>query len=444
MANVKFTEFPSAATVGGTDIIPIVQGGVNKKATGAVFSTYIGSAFVALTGNQTIAGFKTFSSQLISSVADGTAPFSVASTTKVTNLNADLLDGLSSAAFQTVLTNPITGTGTTNYLPKFTGASALGNSQLFDNGTNVGIGTASPASLFHASKTYSAPTGGIDSNIQILASNTSGASGLGMLASNSSVSFLHFGDTDSANIGQIAYTHANDNMLFVANGAERMRITSAGNVGIGTSSPSALLDVRGNANFRGSLFGVTLAPTATGGDIYLYEGNVPKIYIQSAGTTVFNAGNVLIGTTTDAGYKLDVNGTARVQSELRIQKNGSALTLSSNDVNGNFIGFSTISSNTGYIGNAYHLFGSPYNNNTDLGIRAENNLILSSGAGTNFLTLASSGAATFSSSVTVGNFTTTQINALTPAAGMVVFNTTLATLCFYDGSGWRKVSHSAM
>ena len=205
------------------------------------------------------------------------------------------------------LTNPITGSGTTNYLPKFTGASALGNSSIFDDGNigigtitpsqklevsggsiiasgfgnravgtgkalelgmdgsygiiqaidrtglvnipiymsgsatyimngNVGIGTTSPATLFHASKTYSAPTGGIDSNIQILASNTSGASGLGMLASNSSVSFLHFGDTDSANIGQIAYTHANDNMLFVANGAERMRITSAGNVLIGTTT----------------------------------------------------------------------------------------------------------------------------------------------------------------------------------------------------------------
>jgi hypothetical protein len=33
----------------------------------------------------------------------------------------------------------ITGSGTTNYLPKFTGASTLGNSLVFDNGTIVGI-----------------------------------------------------------------------------------------------------------------------------------------------------------------------------------------------------------------------------------------------------------------------------------------------------------------
>jgi hypothetical protein len=45
---------------------------------------------------------------------------------------------------QNVLTNPVTGTGTTNYVPKFTGTSTIGNGQIFDNGTNVGIGTASP------------------------------------------------------------------------------------------------------------------------------------------------------------------------------------------------------------------------------------------------------------------------------------------------------------
>ena len=47
---------------------------------------------------------------------------------------------------QNALTNPITGTGTTNYLPKFTGASALGNSLVYDSGTAIGIGTATPTS----------------------------------------------------------------------------------------------------------------------------------------------------------------------------------------------------------------------------------------------------------------------------------------------------------
>ena len=45
---------------------------------------------------------------------------------------------------QNALTNPVTGTGTTNYVSKFTSASAIGNSQIFDDGTSVGIGTAVP------------------------------------------------------------------------------------------------------------------------------------------------------------------------------------------------------------------------------------------------------------------------------------------------------------
>ena len=44
----------------------------------------------------------------------------------------------------------ITGTGTQNYLPKYNnvGGTTLGNSSIFDNGTSVGINTASPGSTF--------------------------------------------------------------------------------------------------------------------------------------------------------------------------------------------------------------------------------------------------------------------------------------------------------
>lgn len=38
----------------------------------------------------------------------------------------------------------VIGSGTTNYVSKFTAASAIGNSQIFDDGTNIGIGTTSP------------------------------------------------------------------------------------------------------------------------------------------------------------------------------------------------------------------------------------------------------------------------------------------------------------
>jgi hypothetical protein len=45
--------------------------------------------------------------------------------------------------YQGVLTNPVTGTGTTNTLPKFTGASAIGNSNITDSGTLITLGSNS-------------------------------------------------------------------------------------------------------------------------------------------------------------------------------------------------------------------------------------------------------------------------------------------------------------
>ena len=43
--------------------------------------------------------------------------------------------------YQAVLTNPVTGTGTTNTLPKFTGTSAIGNSNITDDGSLITLGS---------------------------------------------------------------------------------------------------------------------------------------------------------------------------------------------------------------------------------------------------------------------------------------------------------------
>jgi len=47
--------------------------------------------------------------------------------------------------FTELYTNRISGSGTDNYIPRFNGTNALENSIIYDNGTNVGIGTTSPA-----------------------------------------------------------------------------------------------------------------------------------------------------------------------------------------------------------------------------------------------------------------------------------------------------------
>jgi len=51
------------------------------------------------------------------------------------------------AAKQNTLTNPVTGTGTTNTLPLFTGTSTLGNSVIQESSGNIGIGIAPIANL---------------------------------------------------------------------------------------------------------------------------------------------------------------------------------------------------------------------------------------------------------------------------------------------------------
>ena len=132
MANIKISELNPLLTVEDADVLPIVDNAVTKKVTAAILRSYTQGNSVLLTGAQTIAGIKTFTSQLASSVATGTAPFSVASTTKVTNLNADLLDGLSSAAFQGALTLTTTGSS---------GASTLASNTLnVPNYTLGGLG----------------------------------------------------------------------------------------------------------------------------------------------------------------------------------------------------------------------------------------------------------------------------------------------------------------
>jgi len=91
---------------------------------------------------------------------------------------------------------------------------------------------------------------------------------------------------------------------------------------------------------------------------------------------VATSGNVLIGTTTDAGYKLDVNGTFRVTDDLRLEDNkiirwGNQLGIQK-DTYGPMSIYGGVSSTTGgidfyYYNNAY-LQGIKLDNNGNVGI----------------------------------------------------------------------------
>jgi hypothetical protein len=193
----------------------------------------------------------------------------------------------------------ITGNGTTNIIPRWDGATVLADSAIAQSGTNIGIGTTSP---FTNLTVY----GATDSRIALINSNSGATSSDGfvmILEDDSEVNFLNResaaikfatagtermridssgnvgigtnsptsvgagakltvlqgadgnivfargGSTRQVQLGTTSTTgyinadNASGGLAFNVNTTERMRITSTGNVGIGTTAPSVSLDV---------------------------------------------------------------------------------------------------------------------------------------------------------------------------------------------------------
>ena len=74
------------------------------------------------------------------------------------------------ATFPTIPSGTITGSGTVNYLPKWTSSTGIGNSLIYDDGTNIGIGTISPSTKFTVefNDSSSSPKGGLFKNTNAL------------------------------------------------------------------------------------------------------------------------------------------------------------------------------------------------------------------------------------------------------------------------------------
>lgn len=97
---------------------------------------------------------------------------------------------------------------------------------------------------------------------------------------------------------------------------------TTGNVGIGTSSPVTNLSVNGSiwtqhssligSGFNTSTWNYIKLYDNTTGDASIVLYNIGWWLRHNANASI--AGKLLLGTTTDAGYKLDVNGTARATS----------------------------------------------------------------------------------------------------------------------------------
>jgi len=79
--------------------------------------------------------------------------FAISSTTATHTFNLPTASGTNrgalSSADWTTFNGKVGGSGTTNYVSKFTASGTIGNSQIFDNGTSVGVNTASPSASYN-------------------------------------------------------------------------------------------------------------------------------------------------------------------------------------------------------------------------------------------------------------------------------------------------------
>jgi hypothetical protein len=176
---------------------------------------------------------------------------------------------------------------------------------------------------------------------------------------------------------------AADTIAFSEGGTEAMRIDSAGNVGIGTSSnsPAYKLDVS-NTGAVGATVDAARFFSGAGGTS---EARV----LFGTGANVVNAAiGAQTTTATDGVLKFYTEGSGTLAERLRIDSAGN-------------VGIGTSSPSASAILDAQ---------STTKGVR-------------------------------MPNMTTTQKNAIaSPAAGLMVFDTTLSKLCVYSGAAWETIT----
>ena len=324
--------------------------------------------------------------------------------------------------YQSVLTNPVTGTGTSGHVTYWNGSGSIaGSANHFWDNTNgrLGIGTASPSYIIDAYSTSASAAriniGGTTNFVASQYTNTSGAMYIGIddsaganftgtaygrfIYSSGAYPFIFningsermritstgnvgigtttpvdsganykiltlngtnsgilriqhngtsAGDFESDATNTYLWELRNANLSFGTNSTERMRITSDGNVGIGTSSPNVKLDVRGINTTTGGF--ISAANSNASQFVTLYGGQSSDLYSAlwwNSGQTAFkfatatgqngsgesikmlitSTGNILMGTETDNGERLYVSGAIRAtstitaNSDIRIKSN---------------------------------------------------------------------------------------------------------------------------
>ena len=108
----------------------------------------------------------------------------------------------------------------------------------------VGIGTDNPKIGSGGIHIYTGASGQTGSNSAGLVIEDSNDAEMALLCPSTNVGRIKFGDENTANRAQVRYDHTDDSMQFTLSGNdEKLRITSSGNIGIGTDNPARELVV---------------------------------------------------------------------------------------------------------------------------------------------------------------------------------------------------------
>jgi hypothetical protein len=222
---------------------------------------------------------------------------------------------------------------------------------------NVGVGTASPAATLDVNGSFNATSG----TIPTLVATTLLTTGTGTAAA---PAIVPTGDTNTG-----FFFPAADTIAFSEGGAEVMRITAGGNVGIGTASPTEKLDVNGTINATSLTIGTGAAATPA---IYSATDTNTGIFFPAADTIALaeggaeamrinSSGNVLIGKTTTAfttaGVLLDktsnefIVSAASVMALNRLTSDGALISFyQDNTIEGTIsVAGTTVSYNGGHL-----------------------------------------------------------------------------------------------